>query len=106
MNRQLQSSNRAGIGATKFWWLRILANRAANRPDGRLSVLTDEKTSGYYLDISNLTRRDHLMDIIFQTDGSYAYVILRAGSAITFFFHGRRHGVRWRGGRRSGGVVR
>ncbi|MBI2182476.1 MAG: DoxX family membrane protein [Deltaproteobacteria bacterium] len=46
------------------------------------------------------------MDIIFQTDGSYAYVILRAGLAITFFFHGARHVLGWHGGRGFEGMVK
>jgi len=46
------------------------------------------------------------MDIIFQTDSSYAYVILRAGLAITFFFHGTRHVLGWHGGRGFEGMVK
>ena len=46
------------------------------------------------------------MNIIFQTDGSYAYVILRAGLAITFFFHGTRHVFGWHGGRGFQGMIK
>ena len=46
------------------------------------------------------------MDIILQTDGSYAYVILRAGLAITFFFHGTRHVFGWHGGRGFQGMIK
>jgi len=46
------------------------------------------------------------MDIIFQTDGSYAYVILRAGLAITFFAHGTQHILGWHGGRGFYGMVK
>jgi len=46
------------------------------------------------------------MDIIFQTDGSYAYVILRAGLAITFFAHGTQHILGWHGGRGFNGMIK
>jgi putative oxidoreductase len=46
------------------------------------------------------------MDIIFQTDGSYAYLVLRAGLAITFFFHGTRHVFGWHGGRGFKGMIK
>lgn len=39
------------------------------------------------------------MDAIFQTDGSWAYVILRIGLAVTFFNHGTRQVLGWHGGR-------
>ena len=46
------------------------------------------------------------MNIIFQTDGSYAYVILRAGLAITFFAHGTQHILGWHGGRGFRGMIK
>ena len=39
------------------------------------------------------------MDWLFQTDGSYSYVILRFGLAVTFFMHGTQHAFGWHGGK-------
>jgi len=46
------------------------------------------------------------MNFIFQTDDSYAYVILRAGLAITFFAHGTQHVFGWHGGRGFQGMIK
>ncbi len=39
------------------------------------------------------------MDWLLQTDGSYSYVILRLGLAVTFFMHGTQHAFGWHGGK-------
>lgn len=39
------------------------------------------------------------MDWLFQTDGSYSYMVLRFGLAVTFFMHGTQHAFGWHGGK-------
>lgn len=39
------------------------------------------------------------MDWLFQTDGSFSYVVLRFGLAVTFFMHGTQHAFGWHGGK-------
>lgn len=39
------------------------------------------------------------MDWLFQTDGSFSYVVLRLGLAVTFFMHGTQHAFGWHGGK-------
>ena len=46
------------------------------------------------------------MNWIFETDHTYAYVVLRAGLAVTFFMHGTQHVFGWWGGRGALGMVK
>lgn len=46
------------------------------------------------------------MNWIFATDDSFAYVVLRAGLAFTFFMHGTQHVFGWWGGRGFKGMVK
>ena len=46
------------------------------------------------------------MDSILQTDASFAYVILRAGLAITFFAHSTQQVFGWHGGRGFSGMIK
>ncbi len=39
------------------------------------------------------------MDWIFQTDGSFSYVFLRFGLALTFFAHSSQQALGWHGGK-------
>ena len=39
------------------------------------------------------------VDWIFHTDGSFSYVFLRFGLAVTFFMHGTQHAFGWHGGK-------
>jgi putative oxidoreductase len=39
------------------------------------------------------------VDWILHTDGSYSYLFLRFGLAVTFFFHGTQHVFGWHGGK-------
>ncbi len=45
------------------------------------------------------------MDWLFQTDGSFSYVILRFGLAVTFFMHGTQHAFGWHGGKGANAQV-
>jgi len=51
------------------------------------------------------SRTDHIdawegrLDWIFQTDGSFSYVVLRFGLAITFFAHSSQQALGWHGGK-------
>jgi uncharacterized membrane protein YphA (DoxX/SURF4 family) len=40
-----------------------------------------------------------LVDWIFQTDGSFSYVFLRFGLAVTFFAHSSQQALGWHGGK-------
>jgi len=46
------------------------------------------------------------MNWLFETDDSFAYVVLRAGLAVTFFMHGTQHIFGWWGGRGAAGMVK
>jgi putative oxidoreductase len=46
------------------------------------------------------------MNWILETDNTFAYVILRAGLAVTFFAHGSQHVFGWHGGRGALGMVK
>jgi putative oxidoreductase len=44
--------------------------------------------------------------VIFQTDDSFAYLVLRLGLAVTFFAHSTQHIFGWWGGRGWQGMVK
>jgi putative oxidoreductase len=45
------------------------------------------------------------MSWIFETSPSFAFVFLRLGLAVTFFFHGTQQVLGWHGGRGFGGML-
>src|SRR6516162_578522 len=51
-------------------------------------------------------RKEFLMDSILHADGSYAYLALRFGLAVTFFAHSTQQVFGWWGGRGFKGMIK
>jgi putative oxidoreductase len=57
-------------------------------------------TAGHRLSRENSKRQtEGNVDWLFQTDGSFSYLFLRFGLAVTFFMHGTQHAFGWHGGK-------